>query len=123
LLAQQQREHEKIRKLIATMLESIRVVTEATSKLHRLAGNSEMFAEIARINSMIARCQNDLSSRLPALRDFVEIEQSLIALNRDYTPEAGTDLATLATNYTSAVPFRLNRTDKVFSDMLAATLK
>lgn len=54
---------------------------------------------------------------------FRRIEQSLIALNRDYTPEAGTDLATLATNYTSAVPFRLNRTDKVFSDMLAATLK
>ncbi|WP_319797918.1 hypothetical protein [Nitrobacter sp.] len=91
LISQQQREHEKIRKLIAAMLESIRAVTEATSKLHRLVGNSEVCAEIVRLNSVIARCQNDLASRLPALRNFVKIEQSLIALNRDYTPEVGTE--------------------------------
>ena len=39
------------------------------------------------------------------------------------TPAEGTDLAALAANYISVTPLRLDRTDAVFSEKLAETLK
>ena len=39
------------------------------------------------------------------------------------TPAEGTDLAALAANYVSVTPLRLDRTDEVFSETLAKTLR